>query len=276
MWVTRNLDLGRRLKLSSWRTIALGTWRSYGDPTIYGLVELDVGPALQYIQKLSDHSGKRITMTHFMGKAVSEVIRRHPEINSVIRWGNLYPRQSIDVFFMVASDATGEDLSGLCVENVDKKSLEQIATEIEDRVIKIKQKKDSSYRGMKSIFARVPGFLSSSVMRLVETLLYTFNLWSPIMGLPRKAFGSVMITNVGSLGLDAAWGALVPFARAPMLLTMGAYQDAPGVRAGQVTVIQQLKLGVTIDHRVIDGVQSSKMSKTLKLIFAAPESELKA
>jgi pyruvate/2-oxoglutarate dehydrogenase complex dihydrolipoamide acyltransferase (E2) component len=274
MWISRNLELGQKLNISSWRQIAVGSWRSYGDPTIYGLVELDVGPALKYLRKLEATSGTRLTITHFMGRAAAEVLRRHPEINSVIRFGSIYPRKTVDVFLMVASDRTGEDLSGMCISAADQKSVVEIAQEVNQRAQMIRDNKDASYRGMKSIFAYVPGVLSAPLMKLVEFVLYELNLWSPALGLPRKAFGSVMITNVGALGLDVAWGALVPFARAPLLLTLGTYQDSPGVKDGQLTVIQQLKLGVTIDHRIVDGVQASHMSKTLKQIFANPEQEL--
>ena len=274
MWIRKNIDYGKKLRLSSWRRIALGTWRGYGDPTIYGLLELDVGPALEYMKEIETRTGKRITITHFMGKAVAEVLKRHPEINCVIRFGSLHPRASIDVFFMVASDSVGEDLSGLCIHDADRKSLAEISDEVNLRSQRIREKKDMTYKGMKSIFTQVPNFMSTTVMKVVEFILYSLNLWSPVLGLPRKAFGSVMVTNVGSLGLDVAWGALVPFSRSPMLVTMGSYQEMPGVKNGQLAIIQQLRLGVTIDHRVVDGVQASRMSKTLKKIFANPAKEL--
>jgi hypothetical protein len=68
-------------------------------------------------------SGQRTTATHFMGRTIAEWIARHTEINSILRLGNLYPRQSVDVFFQAAMDSAGEDLSGITLRNVGKKLL---------------------------------------------------------------------------------------------------------------------------------------------------------
>jgi pyruvate dehydrogenase E2 component (dihydrolipoamide acetyltransferase) len=80
-----------------------------------------------------------------------------------------------------------------------------------------------------------------------------------------------MITNVGSLGVDLAFAPLVPYSRVPILMAVGAVREAAVVKNGQVVVGQVLPLGVTIDHRLIDGVHGSKMYKMFLDLMRNPE-----
>ena len=106
--------------------------------------------------------------------------------------------------------------------------------------------------------------------------MYLLNLWTPLMGVPKDSFGSVMLTNIGSLGLDEAFAPLVPYSRVSLLIAAGAVRHQPVVRDGQVVVASVIKLCTTFDHRVIDGVHASQLASALKSIFANPESELGA
>ncbi len=270
----KNVDLGKPLRISSWRKIAIGTWKTAGDPSVYGFTDVDMGPALEYIEKLRQETGKRITLTHFVGKAVANVIHRTPQINCILRFGRLYPRKSVDLFFQVAADSGGEDLSGMTVRGAENKSVLDICVEMEERVRKIREKKDTSYTQVKKTMGLIPGILAYPALWLTSFIMYTLNLWTPLLGAPRDSFGSVMITNIGSIGLDAAFAPLVPYSRVPLLVTIGGTQDKAIVRNGQIVIGPVMKLTVTFDHRLIDGVHAASLYKHLMKIFAEPETEL--
>lgn len=273
-FIKRNVELGKPLKISSWRKVAIGTWKTAGDPSVYGFMDIDIAPSLRTLEKLREQSSSRITITHLVGKVVAETLRRHPDINCILRFGRLYPRKNVDIFFQVASDSTGEDLSGMTVRNADQKSLFEIAREMESRVQLIKQKKDQSFTKMKKTMGSLPGFFASFVLDFAGFFMYTLNLWTPLLGSPRDPFGSVMVTNIGSLGLDMAFAPLVPYSRVPLLITVGAVREEPVVRDGKIEIAKLLRLSATFDHRLIDGVHASHISKTLKEIFQNPEKAL--
>ncbi|MCM2323939.1 MAG: 2-oxo acid dehydrogenase subunit E2 [Oligoflexia bacterium] len=270
----KNLQLGKPLKLSAFRKVAIGTWRTAHDPSVYSILELDVGPALNYLQRIQAKTGTKVTLTHFTGKAAAETIRRHPELNCILRFGQLYPRQSVDIFFQVASDTKGSDLSGTTIRHADRKAIADIAREMQESVSAIRTQGDPAYKKMKKTMKGLPGFLSAWMIDFSAFLQYTLNIWSPLFGIPRDAFGSLMVTNIGSLDLDMAFAPLVPYSRVPCLLAVGAVRDTPVVRDGQLAVAPVSKICVTFDHRLIDGIHASHMSKTVKKIFANPEAEL--
>jgi pyruvate dehydrogenase E2 component (dihydrolipoamide acetyltransferase) len=272
--ISSNAKLLPPLKISSWRKVAIGTWRSVGDPSVYGILEFEAQPALTYLEKLKELTGQRVTLTHFVGKAVAQTLEKHPDINCILRLGKLYPRKAVDIFFQVASDTSGKDLSGATIRNANHKSIVEIAQEMQERVHQIREKGDPNFRKMKDTMGLIPGLLVSPLMSFIGFIMYTLNLWSPLFGSPKDPFGSVMITNIGSLGLDTAFAPLVPYSRVPLLLTLGVVKEKPVVKSGRVEVGQIIQICVTFDHRLIDGMHASKMVRSLQKIFANPEKEL--
>ena len=270
----RNVPLGPPLRVSPWRKVAIGTWKTAGDPSVYTFGDFDAEPLLEYIERLRGQKGVRVTLSHLFGKALGETLKRHPDINCILRWGRLYPRTSVDIFFQVASDKTGEDLSGTTIRNIDQKSVIEIAGELNEKAQKIRDKADRSFTRMKGLMGLLPGFLAGPMLGLVGLVTYTFNIWSPLFGAPRDPFGSAMITNIGSLGLDTAFAPLVPYSRVPLILVLGGVREAPWVINGQVVVRKIVRITATVDHRLIDGVHGSLMSATLQKILADPEGEL--
>lgn len=270
----RNVELGAPLKLSAWRKIAIGTWRSAGDPSVYGILDIEIAPALKYIERVSSETGLKLTLTHLTGRVMAEALKRHPEINCVLRFGRLYPRKQVDIFFQVATDLQGNDLSGMTVRDADQKSVAEIAREMQTKVEDIRQKGDPAFKQMKGTMGLLPGFLVSYALTLAGLLTYALNIWTPLLGSPRDPFGSLMITSIGSLGLGTAFAPLVPYSRIPLLIAIGAAQDMPIVQDGAVVVAKIMRLCATFDHRLIDGVHAARMTATVRKIFASPEEEL--
>ncbi len=268
-----NVDLAPPLKLSPWRKIAMGSWRTAKDPSVYGTMDVDVQVCLDHIEELNKNSnGIKITITHLVGKAIANCLAKHPDINSVLRLGRLYPRKSVDIFFQVATDTKGVDLSGAVIRHADKKSILEIAKEMQDEVTKVRHKGDPNFKKTKNTMKFIPGFLVACVLDILGFVLYGLNIWSPLLGTPRDTFGSVMVTNVGSLGLGLSFAPLLPYSRVPVLFALSAIEDKPIVKGGQIVIAPVIQIGVTIDHRVIDGVHGGHMAKTLRNFFANPSS----
>lgn len=268
-----NLELTPKTKLSTFRRIALGTWRTVGDPSVYGTMTLRVDDALRYIEAFRKATGKRVTLTHLMCKAMGGVYQRMPDANSILRFGRIYLRARIGVFFQAVLEdpRTGEyDLSGLTILDPEKKSLSEIVAEFEERVEKVRTGKDRELEQSRSIFKRLPFWLLRPVLDLMGFLTLGLNLDLRRFGVPKDPFGSLMITNIGSLGIDEAYVPLVPYSRVPLLIAMGAVQEVPIVHDGEITVGKVMRLNVTFDHRVIDGAHAAIMAKTLKDWFGHP------
>lgn len=261
-----NLRLTKKKKLSAFRKMAIGTWQNAYDPQVYGSLDLRMEEALRYLEAFRTSTGKKLTLNHMMAKATAVVLEKMPDANAILRWNRIYLRRDIGVFFQVAmSDPkTGEiDLSGATIFDAQKKSLVEIVDEFAAKVDKVragKDKKESS-RGM---FRRMPFFMLNRVLKVLSFFSYTLNLDLRWAGVPRDPFGSAMITNIGSLGLDEAYVPLVPYSRVPLLLAMGAVDDRPVVQGDSIVPGKVMKVCATFDHRILDGAHASVMARTLR------------
>jgi pyruvate dehydrogenase E2 component (dihydrolipoamide acetyltransferase) len=91
---------------------------------------------------------------------------------------------------------------------------------------------------------------------------------------PRDPFGSAMVTNVGTFGLPLAFAPLVPFARTPILLTVGTVRDAAVAVDGEARVRPVLPIGATLDHRLLDGADVATLAQRFRAVLADPEAAL--
>jgi len=262
-----NLELVRKDDVSSFRKIAIGTWRTAYDPSVYGQIELRMDEAVRYIAAFREKTGKKLTVSHMMAKAAAMVLKECPDANAILRWNRVYLRKRIGIFFQVVMTDEGAhkvDLSGATLYDVEQKSLVEIYDEFSDKVEKVRARKDPALEKTRSTFLGIPYFALGAVLRLISFLSYTMNLDLRRFGIPQDPFGSIMITNIGSLGLDTAYVPLVPYSRVPILIATGAVKDLPVVEDGKIVPGKVMRVNATFDHRFIDGFHASVMSRVLR------------
>lgn len=265
-------------RTSAWRRTAIAIWDTPRDPTIYGLLDIDVTAAQEYVRRLSDSSGERVTLTALVTKAIAHTLAENPECNAYVRHGRLFRRDDVDVFVLVAvertsgSDRLDADLSGVKIERADRKSVLEIARQIADGAGHVRRGHEPTLGTAKRLVKALPPSLVNVGMRLIATLQYDFNLDLSPLGIPRDTFGSAMVTSVGMLGIGRAMAPLVTVARFSAELVIGQVEDRAVVRDGQVVVRPILPLTGTFDHRVIDGVHGARFSRTLQRILLDPNS----
>ena len=262
-----NVALGKKLKVSSWRKTAFGSWRSTQDSQVYCLQTINVESALNFANK------NGFSLTHLVAQACARMIEANPEINTLIRFGNFYPRLETSIFFQVASDKKGKDLSGHVIRNIDKLNLKEIRADLSGAANKIKAGDDIHYQKVKKQMNFIPTIMLPSIIDLLGFLLYKLNIWTKLLGTPKDSFGSMMITNIGSLGMQRAYVPLVAYSHCPLILAMGKVYERVGVKNGEPCVEKVMDCCWTLDHRVLDGVVGSKMAKRFEEYFLNLEFE---
>ncbi len=261
-----NVELTPLPEYSSFRRLAIGTWQTAYDPSIYGSMELRMERALAYIDAFRKRTGKRLTLTHLVAKAVAAALAACPEANAVLRFNRIWLRKRIDLSVLVVQTDEGAgkvDLAACTIREADKKTLYQFATEVDEQVRRVRERKDAAMEKGKSTVAKIPFLLLNLFLKAVALFSYTFNWNLEWAGIPRDPFGSATITNIGSLGLDTGFVPLVPYTRVPIFIAPGAVRDAPVVENGAVVPGKVMRLCATLDHRLIDGYHASVLSKTV-------------
>ncbi|MCP4914230.1 MAG: 2-oxo acid dehydrogenase subunit E2 [Oligoflexia bacterium] len=278
----RNLPLTKLSDTSPFRKIAMGTWKTAKDPSVYGVLEIDMQPVLDLLPAYQEKHGVKITPAHLVGKAVAHCMKKRPEINGLIRGSRIWLRDKVTLFYQVNIPGEGEDkikkatLSGITIPGAEDLSTADISNAIKDRATKVRTGKDKEMKKNMGVFKIMPWWFSKYYLNLASFLLYGLNLNLSWLGMPRDPFGSVMITNIGSLGIDLAWAPLCPYTRVPLLLAVGATTQKPWVVDGEIKVRPVMPIAVTFDHRLIDGIHASQMAAEFKRVFANPQELLLA
>ncbi len=258
---------------SSWRRLAPHVWGRPQDPTVYGVLELVVDRALPYLEALSERTGTKVRLTHLVTKGLGLAIEHNPDCNGVISAGRVQVRSSVDIFVQVATEG-GRDLSGSKICNIDSKSLAEIAGEIAARAESVRQHRDPGVERTKGMVQRLPNFVLGRVVRLLESLIYDWQLDLSRFGVEPDQFGSAMVSNIGNFegfGMSFALAPLVPISRVPIVVLIGQVQRKPVVEDGQIVVRSVVTLGCTFDHRMIDGAQGTAMAAVLREVVEDPE-----
>ena len=262
-----NLDLEEKTELSNFRRIAIGTWERSYDPSVYGAMTLRMDEALRYIAEFRNKTGKRLTVTHMMAKAAAVALRKVPDANAVLRFNRVYLRKMIGVFFQVAMTDEGDgkvDLSGATLYGVEGMSLSEIIDEFEHKVERVRKREDPALEQTRKSFQAVPNLLLNKFLKTLSFVTHDLNIDMSWAGVPKDPFGSIMITNIGSLGLDQAFVPLVPYSGVPILLALGAVKEVPVAENGKVTTGNVMQVCATFDHRFIDGVHAATLSKIVR------------
>lgn len=256
--------------VSVWRRIAVNAWAPPREATIHGSIEVDAMNALSYIASLRERSGTRVTITHLVAKAVAKAIAQSPQMNAIVSGGKLKVRSSVDIFLQVALDE-GESLSGATIRAADTKTVDEIAQELNDKVMSIRSHKDESTETTTKTMAKVPDRLLGPVMRVLSWLQYDRGMNLSALGVEWDTFGSAMVTNVGMFNLAQGYSPLFPLGRTAIVILVGEVTDKPVAVDGEVIIRPMLGLHATIDHRVIDGYHAGVIAGHVRKALLDPD-----
>ncbi len=256
----------RAQKVSIFRKAAFSLWGSGGDPSVYGFIELDLTN-----RKLSSSPLPLVI------KALSEVMKNHKDLNSILRFGQLYHRKNIDVSVLVnIPDIKKHDLSFATLQNVDNMSLDDIESKLTAGAKLIRAGKDPQLGFALRLIYSLPWFMTGLFLKAYSFFAHDLSMDLSSLRLPARPFGSVIVTNVGSLGIKKALVPLVPMSRAIALLSVGEVGKEARVIDDSIVIRKILHLGVTFDHRFFDGSHAAGMIADFeKSFYSLVQNEVK-
>ena len=260
------LHLGERV--TGWRRVAGAMWKAPDDPQIFGALEIDARPLLDFIERQRE-LGHRVTPTHLVGRAIAHALIEVPDLNVRISHGRSVPRDTVDIFFITAV-AHGHDLSGVKITSVDRKHAVEVGEELARRSSALKSGHDAEFSRSKRLMDAFPPRLLRRALRWTAFLTEQLQLDVPALGLRRSPFGSAMVTSVGMFGIPQGFAPLAWMYDVPLLVLVGEITPKPVVIAGRVEVCDMLPITATIDHRYADGWHISKAMAAFREYLAAP------
>lgn len=259
----KNITYRQKKKLTAWRKVSLASWKPTGDSSTYCLEEIAMDEVKRHC------STNNINLNSFLIKALSKTLEKHPKINSTVRFWKIRERDDISIFFHTAKDAATDDLSGILINNGHNKSMHDINQEFIEKMEHF-ESGHSAHDHSKKIVGKLPGILSKTLMNFYSFIVYTLNLNLGIFKSPKNAFGSIMLTAVGSLGISKAICPIAPYTRVPMVISFGKIEKRPTVVNDALAIKQLCTFGFTFDHRIMDGIHFSDFLYSFRTYLTHP------
>ncbi|TDC46952.1 2-oxo acid dehydrogenase subunit E2 [Jiangella ureilytica] len=88
------------------------------------------------------------------------------------------------------------------------------------------------------------------------------------LGLDEMTGGTFTVSNLGMFGIDHFTAVINPPEAA--ILAVGAVRSEPGVKDGELAVVQKMTMTLSSDHRVIDGAQAAEFVRDLAGVLEDP------
>lgn len=249
-----------------WRLVANTIFGPPKDGKLYGTMEIDVTGTEKYIWE-QRKAGRKITMTSVVVAAVAQTLAKDtPEINCFIRRGRIIPRDYIDIMVPVLG-RDGESMSSVKIKAAHHKSILEIAMILKHKALNARQGKEEDSMKSKNALSKIPWPFRKWIYLLIRFIIYGLGIKIKSLGISEDAFGSIWVTNVGTLGLTNSLPALMPAAKLPAVITMGKMEKKPVVIKDKIEIRTILPGGAVFDHRIVDGVQIGKFVRgTIKRI----------
>jgi pyruvate/2-oxoglutarate dehydrogenase complex dihydrolipoamide acyltransferase (E2) component len=243
-------------------------WDAPSDPQIYGAVDVDAGAMLSFIQG-AKQTGAHVTPTHLVGRAVGRALAEVPALNVRLVGGRAIPRESVDVFFITAT-RRGHDLSGVKIRDIDFKSARLVAAELSAESQRLRDGDDQALARAKGRLEALPRPLARAVLRVAAWAAGDHALTLPGLGVEGSPFGSAIVSSVGMFGLPMGFAPIAWMYRVPLLVLVGKITERVVAVDGNVRVRPMLSLGVTVDHRYVDGSELGAALSALERYLCCP------
>ncbi|MBX2951915.1 MAG: 2-oxo acid dehydrogenase subunit E2 [Leadbetterella sp.] len=252
-----------------WRLSAATIYRKPVDSKILGSAELDVTDLEAYISGLRK-KGIKVTLTHFFtlaaGRAIAEEV---PEFNTFLKRGKIYPFEKLAA--SVSLRMPSGEMSSIKVTEPGKKNYREVVQQLTAGIEEAVQGEESKTNRMKGALGRIPWPFRKWAYGLIRFILLDLGISIPALGLSAQSFGTYIISNVGTLGLDGGYPAMMPIGNVSLVLILGRVREMPWVHGGQVVPRRIIKVSAALDHRVVDAAHGGKLFNYLRRAVREPQ-----
>jgi pyruvate/2-oxoglutarate dehydrogenase complex dihydrolipoamide acyltransferase (E2) component len=257
---------------TSWRQMAAAIFNPPRDGKVSGIMDFHFNEALAAIEKWNSE-GHHVTATHYYMSTMGHLMGTWvPELNCYAQWGKVYQRPKVTVSAAVLVE--GKDLTTVRIHDADKKSVLELSAEMNDKVNSRRKGKDDTAMAKRKGLSGVPWPVRRWIFQSMRYMVYELGI--PMSGgLNKDMFGSLLVSNLGPLGLSYGIPALMPASNLAYVMAIGRVEKKPIVQNDEITIMPVLPVSGTFDHRVVDGVHIGRMTKGIKHYFSNPEDLLK-
>ena len=254
---------------SNWRKVASTIYKKPTDSKIYGIVELDVTELERYVAA-KRKEGIKTTLTYLITIIIGRAIRQEvPELNTYVKRGKIMQRKQVDATVSVL--LPGGQMGSVKVENADQITTSEISESIGNNIANSRKGNENDEMQSKSLLAKLPWPFRKWLFNIYKTITIHWGISVPGIGLDSNSFGSYIVSNIGTVGLDTGFASLLPSSNISFVFVLGTINKKPVVVNDEIVIRRVMLLSSTLDHRVVDGSHGGRLFRYIKQVAKNPE-----
>jgi chloramphenicol O-acetyltransferase len=229
----------------------------WGKHSIYGLLELDVTVARQFIEEHEASTGEKLSFTGYIVYCLAQAVDVDKSVQAYLKGRKqLVLFDDVDVAMPIERQMNGTRAPMVhIIRRANHKTFMEIHNEI--RTIQAQPvPPGKGFAPLVLFFMRLP----KPVPGLFGAFLRMYTRRDPA-GTTVKLAGTVGVTAVGMFGQRSGWG-LVPMVQT-LGLIVGGIARKPAMLGDRIEPREFLSLTVTFDHDVVDGAPATRFVKRL-------------
>lgn len=265
---------GRRLhKLTAINCLMPFIMKHRSDSLNYFSDSIEIDEAEALVRKLRSEGYKNIGLLHVILAAYVRVVSQRPGLNRFVSGQRIFARHSIDV-----NMAIKKELSLSAPDTMIKARFlpSDTLTDVYEKFNKLVEdnnnmESSSDFDGLVTFLMNLPRFI---LRFFISTLFWLdYHGWLPKAILDLSPFhGSMIITSMGSLGIQPIYHHIYNFGNLPIFISYGARRTQLIYdKEGNVKKKHFVDLKVVTDERIVDGYYYASAFKMLKRIMKNPE-----
>ena len=234
---------------------------------------LEISEIEHWLRDLRKSDWKGMGMLHLFLAAYVRTVSQCPAVNRFINGQKIYARNNIEVVMIVKKTmAVDAEETAIKVIFEPTDTIFDVYRKMNEKIEEIKAgDENNNTEDVAETLMKLPGFLLRFAVAVLKSLDYVGLL--PQALLDASPFhGSLIITDLGSLGTLPVYHHIYDFGNLPFFLAFGSKRRAWEIdRTGQPVERKYVDYRVSMDERICDGAYLVNSMKYMKYFLSHPQ-----
>jgi len=265
---------GRRIrKLDPYNAMTPFIMKEKSDASNYFSEVIEVSGIESFLRKkrLAGYPGMGVL--HLFIATYIRTAAHYPAINRFCSGQRIYARENVEFMMTIKKQLrtdAGETTIKIAFDRRD--TINDVYSKLNEEIHKVRNKgEETSTDKAAAAFMRLPRVILRFTVAFLELLDYFGLLPQSLINLS-PFHGSVIITDMGSIGLPAIYHHLYNFGNLPVFIAIGAKKRVNELSSeGKVVLRKYIEFKLVVDERICDGFYFSQAFKIFKSLLRDPE-----
>jgi len=265
---------GRRLrKLDPYNVMFPFIMKQKSEASNYFSETVEITEIEKYLRKKRIDGYPGIGMLHLFIASYIRTAAQYPGVNRFCSGQRIYARENVE-FVMTIKKRLRTDAGETSIKiSFDRnETIYDVYNKLNTEINKVKNDGDDTKTdNLAEQFVKLPRGILRFTIGFLKLLDY-FGMLPKVIIDGSPFHGSVIMTDLGSIGLPAIYHHLYNFGNLPVFIAMGAKNKVYEMNSkGEVSPKRYIEFKVVVDERICDGFYFSQAFKYYKSLLKNPE-----